>query len=69
MDERVFKERLVRRDSDDGSFDREFWQSQSAEARLAAAWEMVAEVEALRGNDASQPRLQRSVERLVRRRR
>lgn len=67
MPERRFKTRLIRRDEDDGSFDREFWQGLGHEAIFAAAWEMVAEVDLIRGGDGRQPRLQRSVHRLQRR--
>ena len=51
---------------DDGSFDLAFWAEVGAEGRFAAAWEMVEEREAIRGGDAVQPRLQRSVLRLQR---
>ena len=46
-------------------FDIEFWQAQSAEARFAAAWEMVCQRHAMRGSDERQPRLQRSVQRIL----
>lgn len=59
--------RFVRRDEDDRSFDREFWQQQGHEARFAAAWEMVAEVQLFRGQDGNEPRLQRSVQNIQRR--
>lgn len=52
---------------DDGRFDLEFWQDLGAEAIFAASWEMVAEVRAMRGEDGDEPRLQRSVVRVVRR--
>lgn len=52
---------------DDGSFDLEFWRKVGAEGLFAAAWEMVQEVAAFRGQDGSQPRLQRSVTRTIRR--
>lgn len=52
---------------DDGSFDLEFWRRVGAEGRFAAAWDMVTEASAMRGEDARQPRLQRSVLRVVRR--
>lgn len=52
---------------DDGSFDLEFWERVGAEGRFAAAWEMVIEAEAMRGEHADQPRLQRSVLRVQRR--
>lgn len=49
---------------DDGSFDLEFWERVGAEGRFAAAWEMVVETEAMRGE--SIPRLQRSAVRIRR---
>jgi hypothetical protein len=67
MTRKNFQERLVRRDQDDGSFDREFWSQQGAEARFAAAWEMVAEAELFKGKDARESRLQRSVQHIQRR--
>jgi len=67
MSKREFRTRLIRRDEDDGSFDREFWQGLGHEAIFAAMWDMVAEAEAFRGKDASQHRLQRSVHHLQRR--
>ena len=66
MKSRIFHERLIRRGEDDGSFDRAFWQAAGAEARLAAAWEMVAEAELFKGHDARESRLQRTVEHLQR---
>ncbi len=66
--ERVVMARVLRPgETDDGSFDLEFWQRIGAEGRFAAAWEMVREVMTIRGDDGSQPRLQRSVLRIVRR--
>ena len=67
MGKRPITARFVRRDEDDRSFDREFWQSLGHEAIMAAAWEMLAEVQRVRGQDVSQPRLQRSVARFQRR--
>ncbi len=52
---------------DDGSFDLEFWERAGADGRFAAAWEMVTEAAAMRGENADQPRLQRSVLRITRR--
>ena len=66
---RAISERLIRRDQDDGSFDAHFWQSVGPEERFAAAWEMVAEADLFRGKDASESRLQRSVQHIQRRRR
>ena len=65
---RIVTERLARRDADDGSFDRAFWRRAGAEARFAAAWDMVAEVQRMRGQDVREPRLLRSVARFRRRR-
>jgi hypothetical protein len=63
--------RMVRvlrpQEKDDGAFDLEFWDRVGAEGRFAAAWDMISEVSTLRGEDAGEPRLQRSVLRLRRR--
>ncbi len=67
MRKRVVMSRVLRPgQADDGSFDLDFWRRVGAEGRFAAAWEMVAEAAAIRGEDGSQPRLQRSVLRVVR---
>ena len=52
---------------DDGSFDRAFWRSIGAEGIFAASWEMVSEQRAFRGESGDEPRLQRSVVRVIRR--
>lgn len=52
---------------DDGSFDIAFWQRLGAEAIFAAAWEMVTERRAIRGDNGEEPPLQRSVVRVIRR--
>ena len=52
---------------DDGSFDREFWRAQGPEAVFSAAWDMTNELRAFRGEDGDEPRLQRSIVRVVRR--
>ncbi len=67
MPDRRVMTRKIRRGEDDGAFDREFWQGLTAEARFAAMWEMVSEVDLIRGKDGCQPRLQRHVHRLKRR--
>lgn len=54
---------------DDRSFDRDFWQQAGAEARFAAAWQMVLDMLIIRGEDVDQLRLQRSVENVERLRR
>jgi len=61
--------RLVRITEDDRSFDIEFWQRAGIEAIFAAAWDMVQEVQAMRGKSGRQPGLQRSVENVQRLRR
>lgn len=60
-------ERLLRGQPDDGLFDLEFWQAVGAEGRFAAAWDMIRDVDLVRGGDGLQPRLQKSVGRLIRR--
>ena len=67
MQKRVIFERLIRRDEDDGAFDREFWKNAGAEARFSAAWEMVTEAQLFRGNNVSESGLQRSVQHIQRR--
>ena len=47
--------------------DLQYWQSQSDAAKFAAAWEMVLEAHALKGEDLSESRLQRSIAGLQRR--
>jgi hypothetical protein len=65
---RVVMARVIKRgEGDERAFDREFWQRVGHEGRFAASWDMVAEYDILRGNDAGQSRLQRSVVRLERR--
>jgi len=41
--------------------DLQYWQGQSDATKFAAAWEMVLEAHALKGEDLSESRLQRSV--------
>lgn len=53
--------RLAKRTALDRSFDLDFWSAVGAEGRFAATWEMVAETAAMRGRDARELRLQRSV--------
>jgi hypothetical protein len=40
--------------------DLEFWQSQSDETKFAAAWQMVVDAHALKGEDLSGSRLEKS---------
>jgi hypothetical protein len=66
--DRIVMSRVLRGgQKDDGAFDLAFWQSIGAEGIFAAAWEMIGELRAMRGQDGSEPRLQRSVVRVVRR--
>jgi hypothetical protein len=64
---RIVTRTLRRGEKDDGSFDRRFWSDLGHEALFAAAWEMVEEARAFRGDDGGEPRLQRSVLRVVQR--
>jgi hypothetical protein len=68
MEKRVVMSRVLRGgEKDDGMFDIDFWQTVGAEGIFAAAWEMVNEARAFRGEDGDEPRLQRSVVRVIRR--
>ena len=67
-EERVVTSRVLRSGvKDDGDFDLKFWQAVGGEGIFAAAWEMIDEFRSFRGEDGDQPRLQRSVLRVVRR--
>jgi len=46
----------------DRSFDLEFWQEQTTQARFDAAWELIAHAHKIRGGDVRQLRLHRSIE-------
>ena len=50
------------------AWDLRFWRDLGPEARLEAMWDMALEADVWKGGDGSQPRLQRSVCRLIRRR-
>ena len=47
--------------------DLEYWRTQTDKAKLDAAWDMVIEAHAIKGEDLSESRLQRSVASLQRR--
>jgi hypothetical protein len=66
---RVFTTRKLKRSSgQEDEFDRDFWQKMGHEKKFVAAWEMVNEVALIRGEkDASQSRLQRSIQTIKRR--
>lgn len=46
----------------DRSFDIEFWQAQSAQARFSAAWELIVHANRVKGQDVRQLRLHRIIE-------
>ena len=70
MKRSVIRTRVLRPgQKDDGQFDREFWREVGAEGIFAAAWQMVQEARAFRGETGGQPRLQRSILRIQRRER
>jgi hypothetical protein len=58
--------RLIRAVEMDRAFDLEFWDRVGAEGRFSAAWEMVLEVNAIRGKERHEPRLRRSVQTIQR---
>ena len=58
--------RMVKASDADRSFDLEFWRKVGAEGRFAAAWQMISEVDAIRGKDIGESRLQRSVQNIQR---
>ncbi len=59
-------ERVVKLGDDDRSFDIKFWQQAGSDAIFAAAWQMVLDMQAIRGKNEFQSRLQRSVENIER---
>lgn len=59
-------ERTGRIEELDRSFDLKYWQSQTDTDRFAAAWEFVVHAYIIKGKDAGQLRLQRTVENLQR---
>jgi len=46
----------------DRTFDLQFWQAQSSQARFDAAWELIVYAWRVKGNDVRQLRLHRSIE-------
>lgn len=70
MKRKIYAKKVRKSSRDSKSFDREFWKKLGHEARFKAAWEMVSEVSLFRGEpDASQQRLQRSIQNIKRRKR
>ena len=60
-------ERYGRLSELDRSFDREFWQRQTARARFDATWELIVHACRVKDKNVREPRLQRSVETFQRR--
>ena len=54
--------RLILAEKMDRSFDLEFWKHMGPQERFRAAWQMVLEVNTIKGKDAIEPGLQRSVQ-------
>jgi hypothetical protein len=66
--ERVVMSRVAsRQQHSERSFDIEFWQSVGDVGRAAAAWQMIREVQLMRGQSGELPRMQKSVGRVIRR--
>ena len=59
---RIIEENYQRIIDDRRSFDIRFWQSQGDRAIFEAAWEMLYDYFLIRGNDAHEFRLQKTVE-------
>lgn len=66
MEERPFSERFEKLASATRSFDIEFWQAQGSEAIFEAAMDMIRDYYLLRGEDADEFRIQRTVEHFFR---
>ena len=61
-------ERYGKLQEHDRAFDIVFWQSQDAQARMNATWEMIIHAYSLKGIDVRKLRLQRTVEKFQRQR-
>ena len=66
MRKRIVKAQMVKRGKEEEKFDCEFWREIGHEGRFVASWEMISEVESMRGKSAGQSRLQRSVQSIQR---
>jgi hypothetical protein len=60
-EKKVRMAKLVKASEMDRSFDRVFWERVGPQGRFSAAWDMVLEVNAIRGKERREPRLRRSV--------
>ena len=69
MIRKEFMERRGKIEDLDRSFDIEFWQKQTAQARFDAAWTLVVHAARVKGLDVRQLRLQRTVENFQRQQR
>jgi len=58
----IIQENYGRFEDDDRSWDVAYWQRQGSNAIFDAAWGMILDHRLLTQNDASEPRLQRTVE-------
>ncbi|MBP1625047.1 MAG: hypothetical protein H6Q07_3069 [Acidobacteria bacterium] len=68
MTQRVIMSRVVRRkEHQERSFDMEFWRKVGGAGRFAAAWQMIREVQLMRGQCGELPGMQRNVVRIIRR--
>ncbi len=68
LNRRVVMSRVVTRDQhNDRSFDIEFWEKVGDVGRFAAAWQMIREVQLIRGQSGELPPFQKSVARVLRR--
>jgi hypothetical protein len=65
---RVIMSRVAtRKQHEDRSFDIEFWQKVGDAGRFAAAWQMIREIQLIRGQSSELPRMQKSVTLILRR--
>jgi hypothetical protein len=56
---------MVHRGAEEEAFDRDFWARMDPGEKLELLWDMVLEADVWKGGDGSEPRLQRSVCRLI----
>lgn len=64
---RVVMARMVRKEEEDGSFDRDFWQKVDPAVRVEQTWVLSSQLRKLKGLPGRVPRMQKSVVRLIRR--
>lgn len=58
--------RLVERDKADRSFNLDFWEKVGAQRYFKTAWQMVLEVEAIKGGKPEHLKMNRSVQNIIR---